>query len=141
MVRVFFYCLFFFLSGVGWAQSEVEYDIVASFSPEGKKLEAEAKIRFKNTTSTVLKELFFQLEANQRLKFEIREVLNEEGLVLPAFPYRYTFLNSSIEDPSLYQVSLSTPLEPNQTQTLTFRYVLKYIPAIEEINFLIDDVN
>jgi hypothetical protein len=123
------------------AQARTSYQLNVELNTDTATLQGELQLQFTHEGKEPLKELFFRLDANTQARMQIREVLSSDKLVLPGRHYRYTYLGHEIEDPLLYQVFLSQPLEPGQSLKLTFRYVLEHLPQVDRSYYLIDDPN
>ncbi len=125
--------------GLAAAEARVSYQLNLELNTDTASLQGEEFLTLTHEGKEPLKELFFRLDANTQARMQVREVLSADKLVLPGRLYRYSYLGREIEDPLLYQVFLSQPLEPGQELKLTIRYVLERLPQISRSYYLIDD--
>lgn len=141
LYKLFWLAIWLCFTGHQIAFAETLYEIKATFKPDNHQLDGQVLVHFTNTTKQPLKEVFFQLNANRKIKLTVSEVTDEQNLVLPAHFYRYPYLNRQKEDKTLFQVFLNQPLQAGKKVKLKLKYSLKHIPIQKRSTYLINDFN
>lgn len=121
------------------AESPLKYDLQLDLDVDNATLRGQATIHYTNNGPRELKQLFFRLDANSEAQMEVQEVKTKDGLVLPARPYEYDYLEAKVQDPYLFQVFLPEPLKTGDSTELHFNYQIRHLPQQKGSFYLIDD--
>lgn len=119
------------------------YQIDLTLNSEQRKLQGNEEVTIYNNSKENLDKVFFLLGLNNSYdtKISITEVTNAENTVLPSGQYKYTYLGQEIEDKAVYQVTLATPIAPNESTTLKVKFDVTNLSKINNIIFLDDNVS
>ncbi|MBF2052426.1 MAG: hypothetical protein IGS03_03050 [Candidatus Sericytochromatia bacterium] len=134
-------CVSLCLSLPALAAADLGYQLELDLDAETSTLRGKATISYLYQGPKALPSLFFRLDANAQASMEVQEVKTKEGLILPSRPYRYTYLEQQVDDPLLYEVFLTEPLQPGQRVELVFHYVIRHLPRNQGAYYLLDDIN
>ncbi|PKL75563.1 MAG: hypothetical protein CVV27_14710 [Candidatus Melainabacteria bacterium HGW-Melainabacteria-1] len=121
------------------AAALLRYDLSLDLDVDASTLRGQAVVHYTNPGPRELKSLFFRLDANREAQMEVQEVKTKDGLVLPAKPYAYEYLEQQVNDPYLYQVFLPDPLKSGESTELHFRYQIRQLPHQKGSFYLVDD--
>lgn len=127
------------LSTPALADAGLKYDLNLDLDVDNTTLRGQATITYTNPGPRELKQLFFRLDANSEAQMEVQEVKTKDGLVLPAKPYEYDYLEAKVADPFLFQVFLPEPLKAGESTELHFNYLIRHLPQQKGSFYLIDD--
>lgn len=119
------------------------YQIDLNLNSDQRKLQGSEEVTIYNNSKDNLDKVFFLLGLNNSYdtKISITEVTNAENVVLPSSLYKYNYLGQDIEDKAIYQVTLPTPIAPNESAILKLKFEVNNLSKINNVLFLDDNVN
>lgn len=112
--------------------------INATLDIEDGSISGENSITYTNHAAKELDKLYFRLDLNYGFFTKIGEIITNTGAALPGEFYKYEFLDKTMQDKTLYQVTLPHKLAGGENINLTLKFNDSGLYKEGDILYLID---
>jgi len=119
------------------------YKIEVKINSQQRIIQGTNDITYYNNSKENLDKIYLILGLNDNYdtKMKVTEVTDNAGTILPSSIYRYRYLGREIEDKSICQVSLPSPISSGESTNIKVKFAVSNLTKTNGVIFLDDSLN